>query len=70
MSMSAVIGIILNVAALVWGAGKISQSVQTLSEAVVELRSTVGSINARVNSNTIDIEVLKAKEAIRTIKAR
>ena len=62
--------IAINIAALIWGAAKISNSVENLTKSMTELRMTVQTIDSRVNGNTVDIEVIKALLKQPTIKAR
>jgi len=70
MNLSSVITIGLNIAALIWGAARISSSVESLTKSMTELRVTVQTIDSRVNSNTVDIEVIKALLQQPTVKAR
>lgn len=62
--VSLVLALIVQGAALVWGASKISSAVTALSASVAKLDSTVAHLDARVHDHETRVTVLERVQEI------
>ncbi len=59
--ITAVVVLVLQLSALVWGAAKLSSSVDSLTALSGELRRDVSGIQADMSSLKVDVGILKAQ---------
>lgn len=59
----AFIGMLINAAGLVWGAAKLSASVDSLKETTTEFKATLVSVTTKVTNLEIRTAVIESKQA-------